>query len=242
MSQIFTTSTNESIRMKILNNRERCQKLTDFQLSNIPQDFTRSVVQIRNSIRCLLAMYQTSKYTKQQNQIEAIKSVGLALFYEIVNGINEPVNLCQPAHELCAYTLSTLGVLIIENQNKEGLRLLQTAVNRSELINMFSDLIVPSLAEPPYFREMYKFIVDSYLRKCDTKILFVLLSKVSFTKTTVSRCCNSAFNFVYRFQFDIYNWLIQFKPKLYDITELLKLIVKGLECWSHSDSTLIQGV
>lgn len=146
----------------------------------MPQDFTRSVVQIRNSIRCLLAMYQTSKYTKQQNQIESIKNVGLVLFYEIVNGINDSVNLCQPAHELCAHALSTLGVLIIENQNKEGLRLLKTAVNRSDLINMFSDLIVPSLAEPQYFREMYKFIVDSYLRKCDTKILFVLLSKVSF--------------------------------------------------------------
>lgn len=124
-------------------------------------------------------MYQASKYTKQQNQIDTIKNIGVVLFYEIVNGINESVNLCQPSHELCAHALSTLGVLIIENQNKEGLRLLKTAVHRSDLINMFSDLIVPSVTEPQYFLEMYKFIVDSYLRKCDTKILFVLLSKVS---------------------------------------------------------------
>lgn len=178
-SQLFTTSMNESIRVKILNNRERCNKLTEFRLSDIPQEFIRSVVQIRHSIRCLLSMYETSKFTKQQKQIDAINTVGLILFYEIVNGINESINMCQPAHELCAHALSTLGVLIIENQNKEGLRLLKTAVNRSDLINMFSDLIVPALAEPPHFLEMYKFIVDSYLRKCDTKILFVLLSKVS---------------------------------------------------------------
>lgn len=177
--QIFTTSTNESIKVKISNNRDRCNKLAELQLSTIPQDFTRSVVQIRHSIRCLLVMYQASKYTKQQHQLDTIKNVGLALFYEIVNGINESVNLCQPSHELCAHALSTLGVLIIENQNEEGLRLLETAVNRSDLINMFSDLIVPSIAEPPYFLEMYKFIVDSYMRKCDAKILFVLLSKVS---------------------------------------------------------------
>lgn len=179
LSQIFTTSTNESIKVKIQNNRDRCNKLAELQISNIPQDFTRSVVQIRHSIRCLLAMYQTSKYTKQQNQVDTIKNIGLVLFYEIVNGINESVNLCQPSHELCAHALSTLGVLIIENQNKEGLRLLKTAINRSDLINMFSDLIVPSSTEPQYFLEMYKFIVDSYMRKCDTKILFVLLSKVS---------------------------------------------------------------
>lgn len=124
-------------------------------------------------------MYQASKYTKQKHQMDTIKNIGLALFYEIVNGINESVNLCQPSHELCAHALSTLGVLIIENQNEEGLRLLQTAINRSDLINMFSDLIVPSIAEPANFLEMYKFVVDSYMRKCDTKILFVLLSKVS---------------------------------------------------------------
>lgn len=196
-------------------------------------------MQIRHSIRCLLAMYQTSKYTKQQTQVDTIKNIGLVLFYEIVNGINESVNLCQPSHELCAHALSALGVLIIENQNKEGLRLLKTAVNRSDLINMFSDLIVPSSTEPPYFLEMYKFIVDSYLRKCDSKILFVLLSKVSLTLCLSVR--NDAI-FIIRFQFDIFNWLIHLKPKLCDITELLKLIVKGLECWNQSDSTLIQGV
>lgn len=178
-AQIFKTSIIEPIKLKIANNRERCDKLIDVQVTKIPQDFTRSIVQIRHSIRSLLTMYQTSKYTKQQHQMDTIKNTGLVLFYEIVNGINESVNLCQPSHELCAYALSSLGVLIVENQNREGLRLLKTAVNRSDLINMFSDLIVPSLTEPQYFLEMYKFIVDSYMRKCDTKILFVLLSKVS---------------------------------------------------------------
>lgn len=35
-------------------------------------------------------------------------------------------------------------------------------------------------------------------------------------------------------------WLNEFHPKLYDINQLLQLVLRGLECWSQPDSSLLQ--
>lgn len=65
-----------------------------------------------------------------------------------------------------------------ENQNTEGIKLLQMALRRPDLLQIIADIFTPSLTTPVNFLEMYKFIVESHMKKCDSKILFVLLSKV----------------------------------------------------------------
>lgn len=58
------------------------------------------------------------------------------------------------------------------------MNLLKTAMKRPDLIQPISDLFVPSATIPEVFLQLYKFIIDSHLKNCDPKILFVLLSKV----------------------------------------------------------------
>lgn len=46
----------------------------------------------------------------------------------------------------------------------------------------------------------------------------------------------------FSFQFDVCKWLNAFRPKLADISQLLKFILQGLESWNQTDAVLIQGV
>lgn len=77
-------------------------------------------------------------------------------------------------------------VFLQDNQNTEGMNLLKTALKRPDLLKSISDLFVPSATMPEVFLELYKFIVDSHLKNCDPKVLFVLLSKVSAHATAMS--------------------------------------------------------
>lgn len=69
-------------------------------------------------------------------------------------------------------------VFLQDNQNTEGMNLLKNALKRPDLLKPISDLFVPSVTVPEVFLELYKFIVESHLKNCDPKVLFVLLSKV----------------------------------------------------------------
>lgn len=108
---------------------------------------------------------------------------------------------------------------VIENQNKEGINLLVIALKRTDLINLITELLVPAKCPPQYFLAMYGFIIDSHIKKCDTQILFVLLSK-----------------------FDIVSWMDRYRPKLVDINQLVSLILRGLEGWNQQNAVLIQNV
>lgn len=123
-------------------------------------------------------MYQKAQKTGLTGEYEELSKVGIQFFYDIIMGINEFINLFPPSSELLTDVLSQLGVLIRENQNTEGIRLLHTAIQRPHLVQLISEIFTPSSTPPLYFLEMYTFIVNSHMKKCDSKILFVLLSKV----------------------------------------------------------------
>lgn len=75
------------------------------------------------------------------------------------------------------------------------MNLLKTALKRPDLIKPISDLFVPSATIPEIFLQLYKFIIDSHLKNCDPKILFVLLSKVIFFKFHVKITKNNYLHF-----------------------------------------------
>lgn len=76
---------------------------------------------------------------------------------------------------------------------------------------------VPCRTDAEHFLSMYQFLIESHLQRCDTKILFVLLSK-----------------------FDLLTWLEAYQPMLAEINRLLLLVLRGLESWSQPDSSLLQ--
>lgn len=186
-------------------------------------------------------MYKSAKLNTTLIGQDELSAVGIAFFYDILNGINEFLNIFPPSHELLTDVISHLGVFIQDNQNTEGIRLLNMALRRPHLLQMISEIFTPSTTAPVYFLEMYKFVVESHMKKCDPKILFVLLSKVyCFCKLCSKRRDCNLCNF--SLQFDVCKWLNAFRPKLADISQLLKLILQGLESWNQTDAVLIQGV
>lgn len=186
IAQITEPIVDGRIQNKIERNREKHQLTVERQLSAPPTDAVLVFVRIQHYVRYILAQYghlqqqlQLSGGQTTQSDLCAISAVGIAFFYEIVNGISEFADAFLPAHELLGDVLGQLGCLIRDNQSGEGVRLLQTALRRPHLVQLLADMLTPSATAPVYFLEMYRFVIDSHMQKCDTKILFVLLSKVS---------------------------------------------------------------
>lgn len=78
-----------------------------------------------------------------------------------------------------------LQIFLHEHQEKEGLNILELALKRSDLIKQLAAAFVPYRTPPQSFLKMYQFLIESYLKRCDKKILFVLLSKVSIIKSNL---------------------------------------------------------
>lgn len=95
--------------------------------------------------------------------------------------------------------------------------MLRLALQRGDLVEQLAGVFVPCRTDAEHFLDMYQFLIDSHLKRCDTKILFVLLSK-----------------------FDLLSWLEAYQPKLSEINRLLLLVLQGLESWSQPHSSLLQ--
>lgn len=143
--------------------------------------------------------------------------IAISFFYEVIKKLNDDIQNFAPTNETCNTILTELGSFVQNNQETEGLKILELALQRPELLKILSSIFVPTKTSPNNFIKMYKFIVDSHMKRCDTKVLFVLLSK-----------------------FDLPTWLQATHPKLADISILLKLITSGLENWNHIESSLLQ--
>lgn len=169
---------NEVISNKLKINRERHEELINKLISAPTIAQILPIVQIQFSIKRLLESYRFYKHMNDEAQFKEITTIANTFFYYMINAINENINAFHPAQDLCTVVLSQIGVFLQENQNIEGMNLLKTALKRPDLIQPISDLFVPSLTTPDVFLQLYKFIIDSHMKNCDPKILFVLLSKV----------------------------------------------------------------
>lgn len=197
---------NEVISNKLKINRERHEVLINKLISAPTLAQILPIVQIQFSIKRLLESYRFYKHMNDEPQFKEITTIANTFFYYMINAINENINSFHPAQDLCTVVLSQIGVNIFfilqiqiglnqldqinaafdiylqvflqENQNIEGMNLLKTALKRPDLIQPISDLFVPSITTPDVFLQLYKFIIDSHMKNCDPKILFVLLSKV----------------------------------------------------------------
>lgn len=179
-TQITEPTIDARIENKIARNREKHELNVERQLAAPPVDAVIVFVRIQHYVRHILASYAHLLHFQPQRHAElcSIASVGIAFFYEIVNGMSEFADAFPPANELLGDVLAQLGTLIRDNQSGEGVRLLETALRRPHLLQLLADMFTPSATAPVYFLDMYQFVVDSHMQKRDVKILFVLLSKV----------------------------------------------------------------
>ncbi|XP_055529929.1 ectopic P granules protein 5 homolog [Wyeomyia smithii] len=185
--------------------------------SKIPDRVVKASVRIDALLRQLVESYQSFKLSNEANLCAKLNKVGTALFYEFVDKMNDYTQLCPVTKEVCSLGISQLGFFMQENQNTEGIKLLNIALKRSDLVSLITELLVPASCPPQYFLRMYGFIIDSHIKKCDTHVLFVLLSK-----------------------FDIVGWMNRYRPKLVDVNQLTELVLRGLEGWNQENAATIQ--
>ncbi|XP_039453437.1 ectopic P granules protein 5 homolog isoform X1 [Culex pipiens pallens] len=183
----------------------------------LPDRVVKASVQIDAFLRQLVEAYQEFRLCNDAKACGKLNKVGCTLFYEFVAKMNDYNQLCPLTKEVCSLGISQLGFFMQENQNDEGIKLLNIALKRSDLVSLITELLVPASCPPQFFLKMYGFIIDSHIKKCDTHVLFVLLSK-----------------------FDIVGWMNRFRPKLVDVNQLAGLILRGLEGWNQQNAVMIQ--
>lgn len=208
-------SKQKTMERQISSTIQKYKKLCDDMLVQDVGKLATSIERMESLIRFMIASQVEGGRVRQYSK--EVTDVGIAFFYDLVKALNEVMIKFPPCNDFCNSLLNELGVFIQENHETEGLRILELALKRPDLIKIISNLFAPYRTGPKYFIPMYKFLIDSHLRRCDKKILFVLLSK-----------------------FDFPGWLQTYQPKLYDINQLLKLVLFGLESWNQSDDEILQ--
>lgn len=208
---------NESIKNKLDDNRDFHRQMIEKETKVPDLNVVDAHFCLHNVIQQLLDNYEHFEKLGDKAQCDAILKVGTSFFYEILKDICEEIQACPVTQELYAVTIAKLGTFVQQNHNTEGQNLLKLALQRPNLVNLIADLFTPSVSAPQYFLEMYKSLVDSYAKRCDPQLLFVLFSK-----------------------FDIPRWLQLHKPKLIEISNLIQHIVRGLELWNLQHSELLQ--
>lgn len=208
---------NDNVRAKLEDNREFHKNMIKRNLKDPDMKIVDANFCIHNVVQQLLNRYDGHFKRGEKSQCDSIMKIVTDFFYEMLKEINEEIQECPVTHELYSTTISKLGSLLQQNHNTEGINLLKLALQRPNLVNLIADLFTPSVSAPVYFLEMYKCLVDSYAKKCDPQLLFVLFSK-----------------------FDIPSWLQTHKPKLIEVSNLIQLIVRGLELWNFQNSELLQ--
>ncbi|XP_064550516.1 ectopic P granules protein 5 homolog [Drosophila montana] len=200
---------NEQVARKQEQNRERHDKIVEEMLALNVDGFAQAIEELGGCIRQLL-----------QEQAESNKEVtraGIGFFYHVVDNMNDITMKFQPTNDFYSQVLEELGIFIQTEQAEQGLTVLRLALQRGDLVELLAGVFVPCRTDAEHFLDMYQFLIDSHLKRCDTKILFVLLSK-----------------------FDLLSWLEAYQPKLSEINRLLLLVLQGLESWSQPHSSLLQ--
>ncbi|XP_055908978.1 ectopic P granules protein 5 homolog isoform X2 [Eupeodes corollae] len=201
-------------RQMTANTNRFTQLIEEFLSQNMDQ-LARAVDTMESVIRFMVSSQVESGCVRQYSK--DVTTVGIQFFYDLVKAKNEVMTKFPPGNDLCNNILTELGVFIQDNLEKEGLRILELALQRPDLLKIISNLFEPYRTGPLHFIGMYKFLIDAYLKDCDKKVLFVLLSK-----------------------FDLPSWLETFRPKLADINRLLKLVLSGLKSWNKSKAEILQ--
>ncbi|XP_034665712.1 ectopic P granules protein 5 homolog [Drosophila subobscura] len=199
---------NEKIFRKQQLNRDRHEKSLEALLMAANVD--RFAQCIEDFGLCIGALLQAPSGRR-------VTDLGVAIFYHLVESLNEVTMEFQPTRDLYFQVLEQLGVFLQADQAAQGLPVLKLALKRPDLLELLAAVFVPSRTDVEHFLPMYEFLIDSHLKRCDTKTLFVLFSK-----------------------FDLLSWLEAYQPKLSEINGLLLLVLQGLEAWSQPDSRLLQ--
>ncbi|XP_037885384.1 ectopic P granules protein 5 homolog isoform X1 [Glossina fuscipes] len=217
ITQLQRIHKDERVQQNVDNCRRRHETIINEMLNENVDKFAQHVVQIGQTIRLLL-MRQECEETKSDSALAELKNeTGIKFYYYIVDNMNEMTINFNATNKFYSELLTDLAILIQENQEKQGLTILELSIKRTDLLKQLSVALVPCRTRPTFFINMYKYLIDSHLRQCDPNTLFVLFSK-----------------------FDLISWFEDYRPKLHDISQLLQLILQGLESWSQPGSNILQ--
>lgn len=203
---------NEGIRSKLEDNREYHRKLIFKELKDCDQKITDANFCVQNILHQLIELYSTD-LSKRENILKLMKT----LFYELLADIDTEILEYPITNEFYSNSITTLGSFIQQYDNTEMLGILKLALQRPLIMNLFTEIFAPSNAPPNVFISLYECLVNMYGKNYEPHTLFVLVSK-----------------------FDMPTFLQSHRPKLVEVSELIKLIFRGLELWTIENSELLQ--
>ncbi|CAG9807355.1 unnamed protein product [Chironomus riparius] len=204
---------NDAIRMKLEDNRDYFRKLVAKELGEADMRITDASFCLQNIVQQLIQMSYDS--TKR----EKVLKLSTSLFYELLDDIDTELQEYPITNEFYSNAVAKLGSFIQQNDSNEMLKVLKLVLQKPIAINLFTDIFAPSMSSPAIFISLYECLVNLYAKNYEPQILFVLVSK-----------------------FDIPTWLQAHRPKLVEVSELIKLIFRGLELWTIENSELLQDV
>uniref|UniRef100_A0A336MQE8 CSON004001 protein n=1 Tax=Culicoides sonorensis TaxID=179676 RepID=A0A336MQE8_CULSO len=209
---------------KIETNRRSYENVTSQESATPILKVVIAISQILNATQFIDDYYKKIKHSdfndpQAKAKFNDVNSDGVKLFYLMISYMKEHVIACPISEDVFNYCAAKLGIFIQDNHNVEGFKLLEIVLSRPDLINLIGELFSPTLSPAPYFIDLYRIMIDSHFKKCSEHTIFVLFSK-----------------------FDVMSWLNNHKPESGDVSALLKLNLKGLECWNQQHLALIQGL
>lgn len=202
---------NDAIKLKLEDNRDYHRKLISKELSDCDPKITDAHFCLQNILQQLMKIQ--SDQARSENVLKLIRS----LFYELLDEIDAELQEYPITKEFYSAAISTLGTFLQKYDCNEMPNILKTVLQRPLIINLYTEIFAPSTATPSIFIGLYECVVNLYAKKYEPQILFVLLSK-----------------------FDIPTFLQTHRPKLIEVSELIRLIFRGLELWTIENSELIQ--
>jgi ectopic P granules protein 5 len=208
---------NEHVKNRLVENREHQKKILRKETTSPDPKVVDANFCIANVIDQLMQQYDDHQRRNEVDQCKEILKIGTSYFYEVLADINEEIQSCPVTQELYSDAISKLGTFVQQNHDTEGINLLKFALERPNLVKMIAELFTPSVSSPQQFLKMYQTLVESYAKRREPAFLFVLFSK-----------------------FDIPKWLQLHKPKLIEVSNLIQLVLRGLELWNMQDSDLLQ--
>lgn len=204
---------NEVVKTKLEDNREYKIKINFRELKEFNPKIADSNFCLETITRQLL------EFCNDSGNSAAALELSSSILFELLNEMNEEIKECPVSYDVYSCSIVKLGSFVQKYRSTEGIKFLKLVLKNPTSINVFAELFAPSSSPPNTFINLYECLVDFYAKNYESQLVFLLLSK-----------------------FDMPTWLETQKPKLIEVSELIRLIFRGLELYSLENAELLQDI
>ncbi|XP_026298515.1 ectopic P granules protein 5 homolog isoform X2 [Apis mellifera] len=202
--KVLEAHISDGIDHMITQNRAEYENLLIKASQPPPSKVTQGCLFIDHLIAMLEHEILINRTNENTTTLYKIQESGVKLFYHLINSYTEEVSLCPPTKQLITTCLEKLGQSFINGEESQGLQLLNTIMQKSNLGGLLGPYFTPVAGSASTFLQMYQTVVE-FSTSTNVDLCFVLLSK-----------------------FDVGIWLNYKRPRLSERSTFIDLISRAL--------------